>query len=199
MTCRRSLVAVVLLIASCAASLQSEIVYTRLNVSVPIDGSFQIDLDRNGVVDFTVTSHLIQAYCQTGDEYEWNLRVTADGVNAVVANTARVGGVYASALPAGIPVNANSRFAGGQSTFAEMLWGSCGSGSLGEWLNTPDRYLGVQFRASDNTTHYGWVKLNTSAYVDGSGNLHCSTVISGIAYQTIPEEQILTGDMIGTH
>lgn len=172
----------------------ANVVYTPVNASIPVDGSrFGLDLDADGVVDFTLTSKLLQAYCQRGDEYIWTLTVTPADRNAVTSRAEQIGSGYASALANGVSVSSGQDFYPASSTMGELYWGGCGTGVSGEWLNTPNRYLGIRFLTSDNSLHYGWARLSSVSFVDRHGNFQSSTVLSGFAYETIPGQQILTG------
>lgn len=171
----------------------AQIVYTQANVSIPVGGSYNLDLNGDGVADFTLKSKLLQGYCQWGDEYVWSLTLIPAGGNDVVTAKDQAGSDYASALQYGVPVNASQNFYPNASVMAELNWGACGIGMLGEWLNLPNRYLGLQFHASDGTIHYAWVKLSTAAYVDQNEHLHASTLLTGFAYQATPGEGITAG------
>src|SRR5580698_11431007 len=79
----------------------AEVVYTRVNVSIPVGGTYNIDLDQDGITDFTLRSALLQDYCQFGDGYVWSLTVTpADGSAAITTK----GSSNASALLNGMPI-----------------------------------------------------------------------------------------------
>ncbi len=193
-TIRFTLVALATLMTALVAGAGAQVVYTQVNVSIPVGGSYNIELNGDGVADFTLTSKLLQAYCTSGDEFVWTLTVAPANKNAVVAPAQQTGPMSASALLIGVPVNNTQSFSTGGSLLAELYWGSCGIGALGQWLNLPDRYLGLQFQDSSNHTHYGWAKVSTVAYVDQHGHLQASTVLSGYAYQAMPGEGIVTGE-----
>ncbi len=188
-----TLVAIVILASALVLPAQAQIVYTQVNVSIPVGGSYNLDLNGDGVTDFTLKSKLLQGYCQAGDEYVWSLTVIPSGGNDVVTAADQFGSGYASALTYGVAVNAGQNFYPSASVMADLNWGACGIGMLGEWLNLPNRYLGLQFRTPDGTTHYAWVKLTTAAYVDQDEHLHASTLLTGFAYQVSPGEGILAG------
>jgi hypothetical protein len=171
----------------------AEVVYTPVRVSIPVNSSFNVDLDADGLVDFTLTSKLLQGYCYLGDEYLWKLTVNPSSGNAVTSRAGQIGSGYAAALTSGVPVDSQQGFYPALSTMAELYWGGCGTGAGGEWLNTPNRFLGVRFLGSDQNIHYGWVRLSSVAFVDEHGNFQSSTILSGFAYETIPSQQILTG------
>ena len=104
---------------------------------------------------------------------------------------------YASALLNGVPVNSAQSFYPSASTMAEIYWGPCSTGTFGEWLNLPARYLGLQFQDAANQSHYGWAEVSTTAYIDQDGHLHAATMLFGFAYETVPNQEILTGQQAG--
>jgi hypothetical protein len=171
----------------------AEIVYTQANISIALGDSYGLDLNHDGVADVTLRSSLLEDYCQSGDGYLWTLSANSANGNSVVTESGRFGAGYAAALHNGIPVNSHQSFYPGLSILAQLSWGFCGTGVMGEWLNLPDRYLGVQFRGAANDIHYGWAKLSTVAYVDQWGVLHASTMLTGFAYETVAGREILAG------
>jgi len=158
-----TLTAIVMLATALVLPASAQIVYTQVNVSIPVGGSYNLDLNGDGVTDFTLKSKLLQGYCQWGDEYVWSLMLTPAAGNDAVTAPDQAGSDYASALPYGALVNASQNFYPSASVMAELTWGACGIGTAGEWLNVPNRYLGLQFRAQDGTIHYAWAKLSTAA------------------------------------
>lgn len=188
-----TLVAIVILASSLVLPAHAQIVYTQVNVSIPVGDAYNLDLNGDGVTDFTLKSKLLQGLCQWGDEYVWSLTVIPSGGNYVVTASDQVGSGYASALTYGVAVNASQSFDPNASVMADLNWGACGIGMLGEWLNLPNRYLGLQFQASDGTIHYAWAKLSTAAYVDQDEHLHASTLLTGFAYQASPGVGIPAG------
>lgn len=194
---RLTLIAAALVAAVLSEPAGAEVVYTPVNVSIPVGGYYNIDLNGDGITDFTLGSKLLQGYCQSGDEYEWSLTVTPANGNAIVIAADRIGPDYAIALPSGAPVSSSQSFYPDASVMAELYWGPCGTGTLGEWLNLPARYLGLQFQDAANQSRYGWAEVSTVAYVDQNGHLHASTILLGFAYETIPGQGVLTGQTSG--
>jgi hypothetical protein len=188
-----TLAAIVMLASALVLPANAQIVYTQVNVSIPVGESYNLDLNGDGVTDFTLKSKLLQGYCQSGDEYVWSLTVIPAGANDVATATDQAGSGYASALQYGVSVNAGQNFYPSASVMADLNWGACGIGMLGEWLNLPNRYLGLQFQTADGTTHYAWAKLSSAAYVDQDEHLHASTLLTGFAYQVSPGEGIPAG------
>lgn len=187
------LVAIVMLASVLVNPAEAQIVYTQVNASIPVNESYNIDVNGDGVVDFVLRSKLIRAWCNAGDEFIWSLTVTPANGNTIVTAQTQAGSGDASALQYGTPVNSSQNFSSNGTTMAEMSWGTCGFTTLGQWLNQPDKYLGLQFRSSDGTLHYAWAKVTTTDYVDSGWLLHSSTFLSGFAYETIANEGILAG------
>lgn len=63
-------------------------------------------------------------------------------------------------------------------------------GYRGKWIKTHDRYLGVKFTIHGQM-HYGWVSVNVGK--DPSG-----AVLTGYAYETIPNKPIIAGQKSGS-
>ena len=84
---RRTLVTAVIAIAALVVPATAEVVYTQVNVSIPVGGYYAIDLNHDGVADFSLRSPILQGLCQSGDQDSWNLTInpgthtfTLDGV-----------------------------------------------------------------------------------------------------------------------
>jgi hypothetical protein len=192
---RLTAVATILLFAALVGRAAAEVVYTRVNVSIPVGGTYNIDVEQDGFTDFTLRSSLLQDYCQFGDGYVWILTVTPANGGGVVTDSGNITSSDAAALQRGVTVNVGQSFYAGTAVMAGLDWGFCGTGALGEWLNSPNRYLGLQVKDAANNVHYGWAKVSTTAFVDQYGTLHASTVLSGFAYETTPNQGILAGQI----
>lgn len=181
-----------------AVPASAEIVRTQVRLSLPTNGAFPMDADGDGRVDFTITSKFLQAYCPAGDAFIWSLSVQPSAGDAVVSDAQQASSTLAAALRTGVKVGTNQSYATAPSLMAEMYWGGCGLGTLGEWLNLPNRYLGLKFYSADHTLHYGWAKVSTAAYVDQNGNFYTNTMISEFAYETQPGVSIMAGQTAET-
>jgi hypothetical protein len=71
-------------------------------------------------------------------------------------------------------------------------------GYQGPWANggkgVKDRYLGLKF-AINGKTHYGWARLNVK--VGYSNEVYINAVLTGYAYETVPNKPIITGKTKG--
>jgi hypothetical protein len=168
----------------------AEIVYTPLNVSIPVDGYYYMDLNQDGFADFILRSQLIEDYCQSGDGYIWSLSITPRQGNAV----AIASGADAAALLLGAQVGPNQNYLFSTGLMSELVWGACGQGMFGEWLNLPNRYLGLRFQgANANEFYYGWAQVNEVAYIDRNEHVQASVTLLGFAYETVPQRVIAAG------
>lgn len=187
---RATVVIFAVLLTALLTPASAEVVYTSVNISIPTNGEYNLNLNRDGVPDFTLRSHLLQDYCQSGDGYVWSLSITPANGNAVVA----ADGADAAAMLQGAPVSASQPFLRSQARLAELDWGRCGSGQYGQWRNLPNRYVGLQLRVQGSSNvYYGWAEVVEEAFLDDNGHLQTFTVLHGFAYETVPGRTILAG------
>lgn len=183
-------VAYTLLAAAVLTTAQAEVVYTPVNVVIPSNGSYNVDLNRDGATDFTIRSSVGLVWCAQGDGGYWSLTATPAQNNAVAVTT----GQNAAALPIGVDVDSTLGFYAGSTVMVHFAFGYCGSYILGNWFNLPYRYLGLRVQGQGPLDiHYGWAELSDVVYLDQRGNLHASTTLVGFAYETTPGKPIMTG------
>ncbi len=174
---------------------EAEIVYTPTNVTIGTNQEYGLDLNNDGIVDFTIKAFgkyfppvtylnsLVVKHAQPG--------------NAVAAHLAfnlYWGGVhnFAYALSSGIPISQQARhFSGARATMAWICQCDAGNIYRGSWLShsshqpLSDRYLGFKFKINGEV-HYGWARLNAEGFFGGA-------VLTGYAYETIPDQGINAG------
>ena len=61
----------------------------------------------------------------------------------------------------------------------------------GQWKDVRNRYLGLKF-VVDAETHYGWARLSVK-----DNRSRMDAVLTGYAYETIPNKPIITGKTKG--
>src|SRR4051812_34172565 len=115
----RMYLATVLWLLASVMTAEAEIVYTSVNMPVVIGDSYGMDLNHDGIIDFTLRSHLLEDYCQSGDGYTWNLSVRPGSGNAVMTEDGHLGSSYASALHIQMPVNSSGNFFTGVAVMAQ--------------------------------------------------------------------------------
>src|SRR5579859_5230291 len=168
---------------------QAKIVYTPVNISLNFSNEQPIDLNGDGITDVTFVnglanhSYVLWAFTPAG-------------------NGARLAGSFMAAGFFGVPIGPGELFAAGTATgtasggyprikmYQKITgYGNASSYSArGPWVNVTNRYLGVKFQISGKT-HYGWVRLTTSKTAH--------PVITGYAYETIPNASIKDGAISG--
>jgi len=164
---------------------EAKIVYTPAHTLIDSGQTVPLDLNHDGKADFS-----FQNYSNTfeGSEQGFLTVITAQAKNAVDGEA-----VYdrALALKAGTRVGPKARFISLHSI--SMVSADAAERCFGNWSNVKNRYLGLRFIAKQQT-HFGWARLSVSC---NSANNKISAVLTGYAYETIPNKPIVTGKTNG--
>jgi hypothetical protein len=176
---------------------QAEIVFTPANQLIALHHPLNLDLNNDGVTDFTL-GDILEVCIETTNarrapecsEFtdQW-LYVRGSGSNKIVT-----GHSYASALPVRTKVGPGDKFGAQESLQFCSTQNGTFEHSAGPWLNVKNLYLGLQFTV-DGEIHYGWARLNVS-----TNKKTCATkaLLTGYAYETEPNTPITTGKLSGT-
>jgi len=159
-----------------AQPIEAKIVYTPDKIRIGIDQQYNLDLNQDGITDFT-----IQESRKKGDyRIAWTLAENAAASNAVMGNGA-------AALSRGAQIGSSQAFYGGQITMAfsycNFITKKCRH--AGNWENVTNRYLGLKFHDKNGKTHFGWARFNNSS--------SRGATLTGYAYETIPNKAIKAG------
>jgi hypothetical protein len=154
---------------------EAKVVYTSANIPVFTYGYGDVALDINGdgVTDLTFFGATFA--------YGTYLKVYAPAGNGIAGAN-----FNASALKWGARIGPKAAFTSKAQNIASV--GGCHSsncGYYGPWDNTQGHFLGVKFVISGEV-HYGWLRLNVAKRPYHS-------VITGYAYETIPNKPIIAG------
>jgi len=168
---------------------EAKIVYTPAHIKIPRPPRFSgvsvpLDINHDGTDDFVIHNFF-------GGSAPNSYAFMGGSGNRVLGKNC-----LASALPAGVPVKFNNdcvsgdgmagwRTAGGNSTTFAGQWANAGKG-------VEDRYLGLRFLIKGQV-HYGWARLNVR-FKNGA----FIGLVTGYAYETIPNKAIITGKTKGT-
>ena len=158
---------------------EARIIYTPTHRTIKTHDVFHLDLNHDRIDDFLISN---QTFC-TADVCGRTLRaLPAAGRNQVVGAKGIGGPFYAYALKRGAKIGPTQPFSG-------KLMAASGTeyGSVGQWFNVSDRYLGLKF-AIKGKVHFGWARLSV---IVGGG--HITAALTGYAYETIPEKPIIAG------
>jgi hypothetical protein len=170
--------AAIVTVLALASPAQAKIVYTEVNISLDVNSSHNIDLNGDGVTDFTISTFFNRSSCHLNE-----------GVSETPASGNGVVGAPPAALKAGELIGPSQTFYQGEGGMAHKV---CGDGADhhcvcdppgGTWFDVNSRYLGLMFQVNGET-YYGWARLE-----DG---LYTATLVS-FAYQTIPGKPIKAG------
>jgi hypothetical protein len=184
-------------LASCAAGVsllalaspaKGEIVYTPAHVVIGNNGTYNLDLNNDGITDFTIRQTLTYTSSGRGDV------LTVEKVPAGNGLVGTVLGNYPSALTRGSAISSQKNFigsAGGVMAGYHTL-AHAGGWFLGKWVDLTHRYLGLKF-VIDGQTHYGWARLNVRVH-----GFSIQAILNGYAYETVPGKMIRTGRTSGS-
>jgi len=157
--------------------------YTPTHRTIKTHDILHLDLNHDRIGDFLISNH---SFC-TADVCGRTLRVLpVAGRNQVVGAKGFGGPFYAYALARGTKISSEQPFSG-------KLMAASGTeyGSVGQWFNVSDRYLGLKF-VIKGKFHYGWARLSV---IVGGGSI--TAALTGYAYETIPGKSIKAGQTKG--
>ena len=168
---------------ACSQPAAARIVYTKANQQLQGGTPVPVDLNHDGTVDFFLS------YTGLSHYGKFDISVMAAGTNQVVGYCQHLSqGCWASAQLPHVRVGPNQRFG----PYDFMVFGGCASTrsasceGFGPWNNVQNRYLGFEFSIKGKV-HYGWARLNVSI------NKTVTAVLTGYAYETVPNKALFTG------
>jgi hypothetical protein len=166
---------------------EAKIIYTPAHISIlGPRGSYQLDLNHDGVTDFTIAN----TTNYNTDQAFSNLFAKGPNGNGVVGTFVYRGfPPVAHAFNAGSQIGAFDHFFQGEAKLVSYYSGGGGMSAHGNWVNVSDRYLGVKFKI-DGTNHYGWVRFTVKVLKQG---LRIRAELTGYAYETDVDKPIVAG------
>jgi hypothetical protein len=188
---------------------EAKIVYTATHQKIPLNAPFYLDVNGDGVADFSFFANTFLGGAVRRETYTFNS--DADMEVFAVAKSNQVWGKLefqtgvqrpigdvpvVSALPAGVRLGPNGKFN------ASNFWMGGVSATDGEppsyfgpWApqggNVREHYVGLKF-VVDGEIHYGWARFNVQMRQPLKGNLQA--ILTGYAYETVANAPILSGD-----
>jgi hypothetical protein len=169
----------------------AEIVFTPVNGQIAEGSKFALDLNHDGIVDFTLEND----YHNSTTPFGCDLDISpAKGNGIWQGPRERFNGPAAAALPAGVPVGSGKPFIFQEVNMAYASLTAFTYVSGGPWKNVTNRYLGLKFLINGEV-HFGWARLTVTT---DSHRQAVHATITGYAYETIANQPILTGQISGT-
>ena len=138
----------------------ARIVYTPANIQITQGSSVQLDLNHDGISDFSVWN--IYEPITTYDDVDL-LGVTPKNLSNEILWG---GSVWAAALPKNVRIASTGAFATGSRYMAIVGHDYNGLYGGGPWTGNKQAYLGLKFQI-DGKTHYGWAGLHVIAQLTG--------------------------------
>jgi hypothetical protein len=163
-----------------APGAEGQIVYTPAHVQLAPGGMIPVDLNHDGVTDFTIR----QFRYVSGHSYNRLEAVPSPHGGIKKGADAYLG---AAMLP-GADIGGSQAFVRGAAIMASTS--AYSSAVFGSWLTATNCYLGIQFHI-DGDTHYGWARV-TVGYFGGID--HDLALLTGYAYETRANKSIIAGD-----
>jgi hypothetical protein len=175
---------------------EAEIVYTPANQTVGRNGSLKLDLNHDGVTDFTIFEHVRSQTAMASAQSIGAMPGPNNHVKCLYAYCASTEGANAAALNLGSEIGSSPTphgWAGGGRQ--DMAFEGRSGGRhwfSGDWQYARSNYLGLRFQINGET-HYGWARLSVS-FDHGSGpDRSWEIQLTGYAYETIAGKSIEAG------
>jgi len=183
-----------------ASPAEGRVVYTPADQAIPVDTTYQFDLNHDGRFDFTLSNFAtsfaahkddgtvpnpqtggFEAYLAIKGSRLANQPVMNSSYNAAAIRPQQLVG---PGLPffKKLAANRHLEFCGGSND------SSSGPRYHGSWKNVRHRYLGLKFKINGEI-HYAWARLRVSLHL-----CDISATLTGYAYETVPKKPIMTGD-----
>jgi len=165
-----------------ASPAQAEIVYHSADITIS-DGTYNLDLNGDGVTDFTIASTKGSASCGYRCWEHWI---------ALTETPAPGNGAILGPLGRGQEIGPNQVYSGAIALLSEFrLQFNCNTVGLchttfthrGPWWGKTG-YLGLSFQVNGQT-YYGWAQLSVE---------ETSATLTGYAFETIPARAIKAGE-----
>jgi hypothetical protein len=157
---------------------EAKIVYTHAHRVIKRGMSYKLDLNHDGVVDFTLRN----------PTYRVGASLSAEP--AAGNGASGFSNIFASALRRGALIGTRRYFPG-----KAMVWvGTSGDGvsvSYGSWINVKNRYLGLKFKIGGKA-HYGWARLSVQVH---NYPASITATLTGYAYETVAHKPIRAGQI----
>ncbi len=169
---------------------QAEVVYTPTHQTITSGESLTLDLNNDGIADFTLHSQNSSCISTAGCRYQ-QLKVIPNGRNHVLLT---YGGMsYARALKAHKKVGPGTDFGRFSVRMDRCKATRISYYVSGSWAFAKSAYLGLQFSIGGRI-HYGWARLTFS--ISGT-RCKATALLTGYAYETVPGKPIITGKTSG--
>jgi hypothetical protein len=165
----------------------AEVVYTPTNVTIGPNSSYNVDLNNDGIIDFTISASVqFSGVCESDGGF---IKYYTTSVDETPASGNGAMGAPPTALRLGDQIGPSQPFYGGTGTLRSYYKNpsKCAPSATGNWVTHSIHYLGLALQINGET-FYGWAKLEVD--VDP---FTASATLLGYAYETIAGRPIDAG------
>src|SRR5580700_8468796 len=159
---------------------QAKVVYTPTNVDINEKFPYALDVNGDGIPDFTFTA--------VSADHTTLLICDLDTVGNALQQNRGEGGA-AGAFPTGAAIGPAQKFTSATTyggIFMAAFFAYSVTDSWGPWRTTYERYLGMKFLI-DGEVHYGWARLSIN-------KMGQKVMLQGYAYETDVNTKIVAGN-----
>ena len=179
-------------------SSEAEIVYTPANQIIGRNGSYDLDLNHDGIIDFILAERADSTGFGTSQFLSVSPAV-GNAVNCVGSSFCISTFIYAAAWAPGKEIGVSPLYGWinyGAPMALEQL-GRRGTVSYyWPWANISNHYLGLKFKVNGEI-HYGWARLTVKFRGGLRKNRTWEAHLTGYAYETIAGKPIIAGKTTG--
>jgi hypothetical protein len=172
---------------------EAEVVYTPANQIIGRNGSYNIDLNHDGVTDFTVLERSGFIAVRTS-QLLWVAPAPGNHVNCTTSFCAS-SFTYAAALRQGSEISSTGKrgwLPGRAGMAVEELFEKGSTYQGWGWANVTNGYLGLRFQINGET-HFGWARFTVKFQGGPVDKRTWEAHLTGYAYETIAGESIQAG------
>ena len=181
-----------------AEPVDAKIIYTPVHHVIGRNSYFGIDLNHDGIVDFTIANSAWRWYNASINSVDvWANQQKSDSVEGDFLWPL----LLAADVSCGVSIPSGRFYAFGQlavqcvhgTSIKTAPCRSRRSNTAGFWPNVTGRYLGLKFTIHGKV-HYGWARLNVKVSRDPA---KMTATLTGFAYETISNKSIIAGKTKG--
>jgi hypothetical protein len=179
---------------------EAKVVYTPTNQKLPLNTTFALDVNGDGIPDFNFFASTFMGGDLRTETFTSNSDAGLTVTGAVQSNQVWGLNGSVSALPAGVKVGPNGKFAASH-FFMGLVSATDGEQPhyFGPWApadgNVKNHYVGLKF-VINGETHYGWARFNVQIRQPLKGKVQA--ILTGYAYETVANAPIMAGETSGT-
>jgi hypothetical protein len=168
-------------------AVEAKVVYTPIHRLISPGKSYDLDLNHDGITDFTLLNHATN----TTSGFHATFYAEAGPGNAVQGHV-HIGRNSAFALDRGARIGPKRSFPSGRASLAYSTFFLTKGYRGGGWFDVTNRFLGLKFKIHGKT-HYGWARLTVK-----TRGTEFTATLTGYAYETIAGKGIIAGQTKGT-